>query len=202
MSIADLVTKFRARLSTYTPVVSLLEDPDGNPMNQKGAGNAALVTLGLPGAIDHRLMRFDAVADMPADITSAANVSGDRIELDGFASTARRIQAIWHGCGLTGQDTQGTAAFFGEIALGALISINAADDSAANSRLTYADLTGAGTSSSGKSDTFMVSGRSPILEITMDEVISRIDVIGVPNGLSGTNLDVILPCFLELRVIG
>lgn len=202
MSISDLASRFRSRFLTYTPVVHLLEDPDGAPMNQKGFGNAALVTLGLPGAIDQRLMRFDAVVDMPVDITSAANVAADRIELDTFASTARQIQAIWHGSGLTGMDTQATAQFFGEVALGALISVNAADDTAANARLTYTDLTGAGASSAGKADTFMVSGRSPIFELMLDEVITRIDVIGIPNGLSTTHLDVILPCFLELRIIG
>lgn len=42
MAIADLVTKFRSRFTTYTPTVHLLEDSaSGLPTNQKASGNAA-----------------------------------------------------------------------------------------------------------------------------------------------------------------
>lgn len=200
--IADLVTAFRSKLATYTPVVNLLEDSSGVPTNQKGAGGAALVTLGMPGPVDSRIMRFDAVTDMPADITNSGNVSGDRIELTGFASTARRVLALWHGAGIAGPDTQGTQQFFGEVALGAMLIVNADDDTDANGRLVFTDLTGGGSSSAGVEDRFMVSKSAPFIDITLTEAISRIDVIGVPNGLSTTHLDVILPCFLELRIIG
>lgn len=44
MSIADLVSQFRSKLSTYTPVVHLLEDnSSGLPSNQKGTNGAAHV---------------------------------------------------------------------------------------------------------------------------------------------------------------
>lgn len=42
MAIADLVSYFRSRLNTYTPVVHLLEDSvSGSPSNQKSTSNAA-----------------------------------------------------------------------------------------------------------------------------------------------------------------
>lgn len=42
MAIADLVTKFRSRFSTYTPIVHLLEDSvTGLPTNQKATNNGA-----------------------------------------------------------------------------------------------------------------------------------------------------------------
>lgn len=44
MAIADLVTKFRSRFSTYTPMVHLLEDAlTGAPSNQKATAQAAHV---------------------------------------------------------------------------------------------------------------------------------------------------------------
>jgi hypothetical protein len=160
------------------------------------------VALGSPAAVDARLARFDAVADMPADIASGANVAADRIKFDSFSATARRVQLLWHGAGITGGDTQGTQAFFGEIALGARVTVNAPDDATADTRLTYTDLTGAGTSSAGVADTFMLSKHNPSMELTLDVAVTRIDAIGIPNGLSTTHLDTILPCFLEVRVIG
>ena len=154
------------------------------------------------GALDHRLIRFDAVADMPADITSNANVTADLVQLDTFASTARRIQLLWHGAGITGGDTQVAQAFFGEVAMGALVTVNATDDTTAAARLTYTDITGGSTVSAGKTDVFMVSKSNPVVELTTDAAITDIYAIGVPNGLSTTHLDTILPCFLEVRVVG
>lgn len=197
-----LSTDTKPTASAVPPGSKFYESDTGLTYFASAAGWTELlmaVVGGYPKSADHRLMRFDAVADMPADITSAANVAADRIELDTFSGAVRRLQLIWHGAGITGPDTQGTQAFFGEIALGALISINAQDDTEANSRLTFTDLTGGGTSSAGKTDVFMVSKSSPILDIYLDAALTRVDVIGIPNGLSTTHLDLILPCFLELR---
>ena len=42
MAIADLVSFFRSRFNTYSPVVELLEDEtSGDPVNRKATGNAA-----------------------------------------------------------------------------------------------------------------------------------------------------------------
>lgn len=188
-------------------LVAMLRDKLTNILTDWYAtNNAAHVTIVKTAAdakaVDSRIARFDAVADMPADITSSGNVSGDRIKFDTFNATARTIQFAWHAAGIAGPDTQATQAFFGEVALGAMIVINAPDDATANSRLTYSDLTGAGTSSAGVADRIMVSKFNSFAEITVDEAITRIDVIGVPNGLSTTHLDTILPAFLEIRVLG
>lgn len=180
------------------------EDGASGPI--RSTGDAAHVTLVATaagaGAVDSRILRFNEVGDMPADITSAANVAADRVKLDGFAAGARRVQVLWHGAGIAGPDTQATQAFFGEVALGALVTINADDDATANGRLTYADLTGGGTSSAGVANRFMVSKNVAVLDLVLDEAIDRIDIVGVPNGLTTTNLDTLLPCFLEVRVIG
>lgn len=203
MPIADLVSKFRARFATYSPVVHLLEGTDGAPTNQKGANGAALVTTVLPAAVDMRLARFNAAADLPADITNNSNVSGDLITFTGFTTTARGIELIWHAWGQAGGDTQATQQFFGEVALGALVTINADDDTDAATKLTYTDVSGNSDSSSGVADTFMVSRTAPYLFIPVDTEITRIDAIGIATGLNGsTHLDYVIPCFLEVRVIG
>lgn len=203
MPIADLVSKFRARFGTYTPVVHLLEGVDGAPVNQMGANGAALVTTVLPSAIDMRLARFNAAADLPADITNSSNVSGDLITFTGFAATARALEFVWHAWGQAGADTQATQQFFGEVALGAIVTINADDDTDAATRLTYSDVTGASDSASGVADTFVISRTAPYLYLPVDTQITRIDAIGIATGLNGsTHLDYVVPCFLEVRVIG
>lgn len=214
MSIADLMTKFRSRLTTYSPVVNLLEDPSGNPMNQRGAEGAALVTTMLPGVSDLRVARFTAASGMPAFSTTYStwltNVAADRISLTGYTLTARRIKADWISSGHAGADTQATQAFFGEVAVGAAITINAPDDATANARLasimfdnagTPNVLTGAGSSSAGAADTFII-GRGVSADIIVTEAIARIDLIGIPNGLGSTNLDIFLPALASIAVIG
>jgi hypothetical protein len=187
-----------------TPMLGVQSDGtvDAVGITSNAAHVSIVQTSAGAGAVDQRIARFDAVADMPADITSSVNVAADRIKFDSFAATARRIRLIWHGAGIAGPDTQATQAFFGEIALGARITVNAPDDSTANTRLTYTDITGASTSSSGAADTFMVSKSNAMIELVVDEAITRIDAIGIPNGLSTTHIDTILPCFLEVQVIG
>ncbi len=169
-----------------------------------GAGaspaSPAYVTLGGGiGVTDTYIARFDATGDMPASITSSANVSASRIKFTGFAGADRRVQVAWHCATTAGPDTQATQAFFGPVAQGAMVTINAADDSTANTRLTYVDITGGGTPSTPVSDVFMVSNTSPFIEVVLNTAITRVDVIGVPNTLSTTNLDTIIPCFVELK---
>ena len=179
-------------------------DSTGKPISMT-ATNSALHTTIIQtsfGSVDHRLVRFDAPADMPASVTSSTDVTADLVQLDTFSSAARIIQLLWHGAGITGADTQATQAFFGEVAFGALVTVNATDDATAAARLTYTNITGGDTVSAGKTDVFMVSKSNPVVELTTDAAITDIYAIGVPNGLTTTHLDTILPCFLEVRVIG
>lgn len=148
-----------------------------------------------PAALDARLARFDAAADMPADITSAANVAADLVTMTDFSATARRVQLIWHG----GPVTFSAVANAGPIALGARVTLNAGDTTAAVNRLTVTDLTGAGTSTGGQSDVLMLSAANPFVEITLDGALTDIYAVGVYAGFTPTN---IVPSFLEVRVIG
>ena len=160
-------------------------------------GAAVVSTAGVPAALDTRLARFDAAADMPADITSSANVSASRIKFDTFSSTARKAQLVWHGLSGIGHDGTNTHM---PASLGAMITINAGDDATANVRLTYTDLTGGGTSSSGLSDVIMIGPSNPIVDIDLDTQIIRIDAIGIPS--LGDGASTFEACFLEIRVLG
>lgn len=153
------------------------------------------IMVPLPQATDTRMARFDAAADMPADITSNANVTADLVTMNGFSATARRVQFLWHG----GPVTFTAVANAGPIAAGARVTVNAGDATTAAARLTYTDLTGAGTSTSGKADTFFLSAQNPFLELVIDEAISDIYAIGVYAGVTPTN---IVASFLEVRAIG
>lgn len=175
----------------------------GNAWVQTRSGGMALVTTaGAPGILDTRIIRFDNPADMPADITSGANVTADLVQITDISATATRAQFIWHGAGAVGADTQATQAFFGECALGAMIAVGYDDAAAAASALTYVDLTGGGSSASAGLARLMVSKSHAFDEVTFSAGLNRIDLIGVPNGLTSTHLDVFLPCFLEVRIIG
>lgn len=137
--------------------------------------------------LETRLIRFDNAADMPADITSLANVTADTVVLTGFAATARRVEFHWHGHSVG-------------IALGARIVVNALHSADAYDRLTYTDLTGGGSSSSGKADTVLVSPSSPVAAFAIDinggDSLDNVYLIGIPSG-SGT-----VACYLEVRAYG
>lgn len=159
------------------------------------SGSLNLRLREIPEPVDVRIARFDAAADMPADITNLANVAADRVKFDTFASTARRIQLLWH----EGTNSANATALAGPIATGARVSINAGDDAVANTRLQFVDLTGGGTSSTGKLDVIQLSRANPFVELILSGEILRIDAIGIPIGVTPTN---IIPSFLEVRVIG
>ena len=148
-----------------------------------------------PLAIDSRIATFDAAADMPADITVAGNVTNDRIKFTGFTTTSRKLLIQWHAPDATYQGTAGA----GPVAMGALLTVNALDDSTADARLTQTDLTGNGTSSSGVADLFMVSATNPSIELTTSATIDRVDAIGVPNKAAPTT---ILPSYLTITALG
>jgi len=173
----------------------------GQMLPVKVSETGAVVFGSSAGAVDHRMARFNAAADMPADITSSANVTADLVTLNTFSSTARRIQFLWHGPAQSGIDTTGALAY-GAVAMGARVTVNAPDSVTAATRLTYTALTGGGTSTGGTADCFMLSAAAPFLELTVDEAITRIDAIGIPNTVGDAYFDVIQPCFLEVRVIG
>lgn len=145
-----------------------------------------------------RIMRFDAAADMPADITSAANVAADRIRLDTFDPRAETLQLSFHSVNPVAFSVavpDGSNA--GPICMGVLVCINAADDNDANSRLTYTDLTGAGTSAAGRLNLVMLSVNNPFAEFQLDDPLIRLDVIGIPIGFTPST---IVPAYLEVRV--
>lgn len=161
-----------------------------------GAGCVTIVpTAAGAASVDTRIMRFDAAADMPADITSAADVAGDVIVLDSFAATVTRLQMLWHG----GRTSFSAVANAGPIAQGLLLTINPGDLATAINRLTYVNLTGAGVSSAGVADTFMLSDANPFIEINLDTELLEVYCIGIPVGFTPTN---IIPSFAELRAIG
>lgn len=161
-------------------------------------GSAAVTLYNEPAALDQRLARFDAAGDMPADITSSANVAADLITMDTFSSTATLVQLLWHGIG--GQSDDGTNGI-GPAAIGALVAINAGSAVEAEGRLTYTDLTGGGSSSAGKADVLMVSASCPVAEFHVDPDVglASLHAIGIPNT---TGPAILSPCFLEVRVIG
>lgn len=142
---------------------------------------------GVERPLETRLIRFDNAADMPADITSLANVTADAVILTGFAATARRVEFHWHSVGVG-------------IAVGARIAVNALHSADAYDRLTYTDLTGGGSRSSGVADVIMVSNSSPSHAVYIDvnggDTLDNIYLIGVPSG-AGTEA-----CYLEVRVYG
>jgi len=168
----------------------------------KATDDAAHVVDGVWGigkTLEFRLLTFDASADMPADITDSANVSADRVEVSSLPAGVRLVVARWHG--LSGLADDGTN-LYAPAAVGAIITLGAGDDATANSRLTQSDVTGGGTSSSGIADTVMISAANPIAKIDIgpDATLSRIDVIGVPVGIThGT--PVFAPCYLELELL-
>jgi len=125
------------------------------------------------------------------------DVTADLVKMNTFTSTARKIQLIWHG--LSGIASDGTNTH-SPAALGAFVTINAGDDATAATRLTYTDLTGAGTSTSGKSDVIMVSPANPNVEMTLDTAILRIDAVGIP--VAGVGTPTFEACFLEVRILG
>lgn len=170
-------------------------NPDGTYTRITSNGAAHVTTAGAPAAVDTRIARFDAAADMPADITSNANVTADLVAMTTFTSTARKVQVIWHG----GASTYAATAGAGPIATGAFVTFNAGDSATAATRLTYTDLTGAGTSTSGKTDTVQVSPDNPFVEITLSAALTDVYAIGIPVGVTPTS---IVPSFLEVRVIG
>lgn len=151
----------------------------------------ALLTIdqqeAVPRPLETRLIRFDSAGDMPADITSLANVTADMVTLTGFSATAKRIEFYWHGHSVG-------------IALGARIVVNALHATDAADRLTYTDLTGAGSSSSGVADTVVVSPSSQISGFAIDtgngDTLDNVYLIGIPS-LAGTEA-----CFMEARVYG
>lgn len=147
-----------------------------------------------PLALDTRIARFNAAADMPADITSNANVLADLVTFTTFSSTARRVQLLWHG----GANSASGTALAGPIATGAIVTVNAPDTVTAGARLTYTDLSGAGTSTAG-AEVFMVSSDNPFVELSVSESLTSIYAIGIPIGVTPTS---IIPAFLEVRIIG
>lgn len=54
------------------------QNPDGTLTKCSTNGAMHVTTAGSPATVDTRIARFDAAADMPADITSDANVAADR----------------------------------------------------------------------------------------------------------------------------
>lgn len=149
-------------------------------------GAALVSTAGAPSPVATVLVTFDAAADMPADITSSVNVSADRIKIDvaAISATCSRAQCIFHS-----EDGQTTC-------IGAVITVNAADDNTANSNLTQTDVTGGSTASAGKSDTVVISQSKPEVEFKTSSVITRIDLIGIPGrAVSGK-------AYVEVRLIG
>lgn len=138
------------------------------------------------------ILQFTAAADMPVDITSAANVAGDRIKINGFDPTAKNLRISFHTLetGYTG--TTAAAA----IAMGVMFCINAADDNDANSRLTYTKVTGAATLSAGRLNTSMASLKCPF-ECRLGDPLVRLDLIAIPNTVIPTNL---IPCFAVVEV--
>lgn len=155
--------------------------------NKGTSGGATLVsTAGAPSTVATVLVTFDASAEMPADITSSVNVSADRIKIDVAAISAAcsRAQCIFHS-----EDGQTTC-------IGAVITVNAADDNTANSNLTQTDVTGGSTASAGKSDTVVISPSGPEVEFKTSSAITRIDLIGIPGRA------VLGKAYVEVRLIG
>lgn len=158
-----------------------------------GAGMVTIVsTAAGAGFVDSRLARFDAAADMPADITSLANVTADMILFNAFSAGTRRLQMLWHGAPISWNAAAGA----GPIAIGSRITVNAGDAITAAARLTYTDLTGAGTSIAGVADTFNIGPDNPFLEVVLDSDLLDVYAIGIPLGFTPTN---IVSSFLELR---
>ena len=150
-----------------------------------------------PLAVESRRARFDAAADMPADITATANVTSKIITFSGFSATASKVRVRFH----LGTNSWNAVAGAGPICMGALVTINAPDLSTAITRLTYTDLTGGGTSSSGVVDTFMVSPDAAELLITFPSgtYLTNVYAIGIPIGVTPTN---IVPSFLSISSFG
>lgn len=156
------------------------------------------VTLaGAPAAVDYRMARFDAAADMPADMTSAANVTADLITFSGFSATANKVRLQFH----TPLDTYTGTTAAGPVCTGAYVTINAPDSATAITRLTYTDLTGGGTSSSGVPDTFFLSQSCPEMEILLPagSTLTSVYAVGVYAGFTPTN---ITPAFLSVIGLG
>jgi hypothetical protein len=146
-----------------------------------------------PKVLTTRLIRFDAASELPADPTNGANVADKRIALTGFPVGARRVQLVW----LAAQTWNATAGA-GQVAIGAHVAVNALDAVAANSMLTYTDLTGGGSSSSeAEGGRIMVGAANPIQEFSLSEDLTRLDIVGIPAGFTPTN---IVPAYLEVRV--
>lgn len=194
-----LASDTKPMASTVPPGSKFVETDTGLMYMASAAGwfaPVSLVSTGIaPAAVDVRRARFNAVADMPADVTSNANVAGDLVKFNTFSPDCRRVQLIWHG----GVSSFNGSTGAGPIAAGALVTINAADDSNAADRLTYTDLTGAGTSSLGVEDVFHVSPTFPFVEIQLSGALQRIDAIGIPIGVTPTN---IIDTYLEVRALG
>ena len=144
-------------------------------------------------AVDTRIATYNAAADCAGNL--AAVVTADLWKVTTFTTTARRIVAEWH----EGSTTYAGTAGAGPIAVGAMLTINADDDAAAATRLTTADVTGNSTSSSGKADKFVLSRDNPVIDITTDAAITRIDAIGIAAGVTPTS---IIASRLVIKVLG
>jgi len=176
--------------------IALLNSDDTFSAQQGTNGAAHVTTAGSPGALETRTIRIDAATDMPADITSNANVLADLIKLNTFTSGKKRARVTFHYNG----PNDGTD---GPICVGAFVTLNAGsglgDDVIAADRLTYTDLTGAGTGSSD-SKKRMVSATNNIIEWSLDTAtVENIYIAGipVPTAAAPTN---IIPIFIEVEV--
>lgn len=164
---------------------------------QKFVNGAACVTTASIGAVDTRVARFNAAADMPLDITSNADVTADMITITGISATARKVQFLWHS-----DNTFAATAGAGPIAIGARITLLSSPSAvAAAGTLTYAPLTGGGASAAGTADLIELSPDNPIAEVTLPSDFSggAIYLVGIPAGVTPTN---IVPAFCEVRILG
>lgn len=139
------------------------------------------------------MARFDAAADMPADITNSANVLADIVSFTNIPANTFKFKTRFH---LGSQGLSGTTAA-APICMGALLTVNAPDLTTAALRLLYSDITGGSTVSSYKTGVYALSGNCSELtfELPIDDPLIRIDAIGIYSGFTPTN---IIPSFLSI----
>lgn len=157
------------------------------PEKLKSRDGALFVADEIPlGNMFTKRIRFDAVADLPDDITDSAKVLADLVTLTNFPEGTTRFTVNFHALplGYTGTTVAGP------IASGVRFTVNAPDTTTAALRLTYTDLTGAGSATTYETDVFEVSFSCPSIEIELpiDDPLTRIDLIGVYAGLTPTNI--------------
>lgn len=152
----------------------------------------------IPTTVDERTATFDESGDMIGilNLGNATLLESKIWTNDSYRTTARRVVAKWH----QGSATYTATAGAGPLAVGARVTINADNSTAAAARLALTDVTGGETTSAGAPDTYQLSGDNPVIDITVDTPITRIDAIGIPK--AGADPTTIMASYLEIQVTG